>query len=609
YLEDRPIAARRQSTRELFVYWCRRNRALATVGAVALFAVVSAAVVGWTAYLMTQDALERAEASSKSEALARDRADDNVAVALEAFEDVFDSLVGPDPLHALLAEVEEVEDEDLPDAVVALRAPVEVEDVALLQRILEFYDRYAVNNADSADLQGQAARAYRRVGAIQARLGDLAAATNAYEKSAQLYRDTHEREAVRDLAAVLQELGEVQVRRGLSRDAASSFTKSLRVLDTDLSNPGRSGRWLTARAHYMLATVHSVRPGSRRPGGSREGGRREGRSDERREGGRREGRPDERREGGRREGRPDERREGGRREGRPDERREGGRREDRSGDRRGRDGSRRGGRSGRPSPRPQGEGGSRPRFERSRTLAREHLQQARELLDGLLREQPEDSECLFLSARCLLAAVRVRSRSSGESGLEEIDKAIAILEGLVERFPSADVYRFELCMALVNKGRMPRNRSSEGILEAVQMHSAELVAQQPEHPEYRSLQGRVFRDQAMRLSRTNSEEAIKLLRASLAIQEELAEEQDQRSRFLESVILTRQHLAALLLAAEQNDAAREEFALTLEQAKKLAEQGRLPRPMTGRLFALLAERLGLQAEFQELREMQGRRGR
>ena len=62
-------------------------------------------------------------------------------------------------------------------------------------------------------------------------------------------------------------------------------------------------------------------------------------------------------------------------------------------------------------------------------------------------------------------------------------------------------------------------------------------------------------------------------------------------------------------AAEQKEAAREQFALTLEQAKKLAEQGRLPRPMTGRMFASLAERLDLEAEFQELREMQSRRGR
>ena len=74
---------------------------------------------------------------------------------------------------------------------------------------------------------------------------------------------------------------------------------------------------------------------------------------------------------------------------------------------------------------------------------------------------------MFLSARCLLAGVRLRSRSSGESGSKEINDAVAILESLVERFPRVDVYRFELCMALVNKGRMLRSRPSDETLEVV----------------------------------------------------------------------------------------------------------------------------------------------
>src|SRR5262249_47102357 len=53
FVEDRPIAARRASRAEQLWRWCRRNRALASAGAVALLAVVGAAVVGWAAYLVT----------------------------------------------------------------------------------------------------------------------------------------------------------------------------------------------------------------------------------------------------------------------------------------------------------------------------------------------------------------------------------------------------------------------------------------------------------------------------------------------------------------------------------------------------------------------------
>jgi hypothetical protein len=152
FLEDRPIAARRQTGLQLLWAWCRRNRALAGSLATAAAAIAVAAVVGWGSYWTTREALNQAQVSEsvarEKEAAAlqaseRDRA--NLADSLQVFEDVFDTIVGPDPLDALL------EDADGGGTTVAAeRPPVDGASLALLQRMLE-------NTTDSTKTISQSA--------------------------------------------------------------------------------------------------------------------------------------------------------------------------------------------------------------------------------------------------------------------------------------------------------------------------------------------------------------------------------------------------------------------------------------------------------------------
>ncbi len=209
FLADRPIQARRHSLVQRIMSWGRRNRAIAASLAVAGLAAAGAAVVGWSAYWVTADALEQARRSALAQEAAslRDRA--NLRDTLDAFEDVFDTLVGPDPLHQVLAE-----DDADGEAVAALRTPLSDEELRLLVRMLEFYDRFAARNEDSQELREQTARSYARVGAIQARLGRMDAAVAAYEKAIALTRQCVGREIGQDLAGLLQQLGEVQALRG-----------------------------------------------------------------------------------------------------------------------------------------------------------------------------------------------------------------------------------------------------------------------------------------------------------------------------------------------------------------------------------------------------------
>ncbi len=78
FVEDRPIRARRATALERIVRWGRRNRAMAGLTATAAAALVLAAIVGWVGYASTKAALRRS--------------DENVALSLAVFGELFDKL-------------------------------------------------------------------------------------------------------------------------------------------------------------------------------------------------------------------------------------------------------------------------------------------------------------------------------------------------------------------------------------------------------------------------------------------------------------------------------------------------------------------------------------
>jgi eukaryotic-like serine/threonine-protein kinase len=261
FLDDRPIAARRLSTFGVVLRWCRRNRALAALAASTALAVVGAGVIGWIGYVSTSDALRQARAEELEKTRQSEKATGNLDLALLAFGRFFDALVGPDPLLAI------DEDADTGEQVVAVRTRVEPGHVALLQEILQFYDRFAAKNADSTSLRLETARAWRRVGAIQVRLGDLAAAEQAYqqalERLAAIGTDTG-----REVAAVELALGQIDHQRGRIASAEQRYRKALGLLAASPEAATAAGRYECAVLHFELARSLVPRGG---PGGMRGG--------------------------------------------------------------------------------------------------------------------------------------------------------------------------------------------------------------------------------------------------------------------------------------------------------------------------------------------------
>ncbi len=92
FLEDRPIHARRSTPFERAWRWSRRNRAVAAMAAAVAGSLLLAAVVGWIGYARTAAALDRASGSLSEARAATRRSDENVALSLEAFGELFEKL-------------------------------------------------------------------------------------------------------------------------------------------------------------------------------------------------------------------------------------------------------------------------------------------------------------------------------------------------------------------------------------------------------------------------------------------------------------------------------------------------------------------------------------
>ncbi|WP_406696263.1 serine/threonine-protein kinase [Singulisphaera sp. Ch08] len=228
FLEDRPILARRASLTERTRRWSRRNRTTAVLAITAAAAVLLAAVVGWTGYVMTTQALKgeqarrtEAEIATRQAREATQRAEENVALSLEVFEELFEKLAANDryllPPPPGLPHVQHKTNLGPPPPGEGFGRPLVIqrrssgafdrralsddtslgpprpggpqEDSTLLESVLMFYDRFAQRNATNPRLQGEAAWAYRKVGALYSRLGRDQEAESAYQRAIDMFEE------------------------------------------------------------------------------------------------------------------------------------------------------------------------------------------------------------------------------------------------------------------------------------------------------------------------------------------------------------------------------------------------------------------------------------
>jgi len=244
FVEDRPIKARPPSTFENVTKWSRRNPLAAALSAVSALLLTLVAVSATIGYLYTIDALDKeaikskqlasekveserqrnaaVEARNQAQSFAEkmkaqyDRAEANVDVTLEAFDEMFRQVMSRGSSAQPSSDVEGFEE------LMGIETTVTRQDTEFLEKLLLFYDRFANQNAENDSLLVESARAFRRAANINQLVGQYTQSIEAYRKSIDLYQrilsDSDSKEVLVALVQVKSELARA-LRRESSRQS------------------------------------------------------------------------------------------------------------------------------------------------------------------------------------------------------------------------------------------------------------------------------------------------------------------------------------------------------------------------------------------------------
>jgi serine/threonine protein kinase len=182
FLEDRPILARRSTAAERLWRWARRNPALACASGAAAVLLIAVVVVSQVGYVNTKAALVKAQHAQNDAETAQRRAEDNLNLAIQAFDNIFDSVARRGVPQSLELEFE---DEDAPRFETVLTEA----DAELVRNLLTFYEQFARQNSADVDVRAKTAAAHHRIGEIHQRLGHDDDAEKSYRQALTIYDD------------------------------------------------------------------------------------------------------------------------------------------------------------------------------------------------------------------------------------------------------------------------------------------------------------------------------------------------------------------------------------------------------------------------------------
>jgi serine/threonine protein kinase len=201
FLEERPITARRPNSLETVWRWARRNRLAAGLSATSLLLLMLVAISASVGYVLTTEALHqealvsqslreqqtqtetaRLQAEQNYQAMKSqfDRAEANMALSIQAFDEIFKHLVARGHKNTVDIEFDGLRE------ISGIETSLTKEDATFLHGMIEFYEQFAVLNAENDLLRIESAKAYRRLGNIYQIVGVLPQAIAAYEAALQL---------------------------------------------------------------------------------------------------------------------------------------------------------------------------------------------------------------------------------------------------------------------------------------------------------------------------------------------------------------------------------------------------------------------------------------
>jgi serine/threonine protein kinase len=189
------ITARRATTWEHAVRWAKANPLAAGLSALSLTLLTLFAIAVSIGYWSTSEALaklreqqtataealDQAQSNQQKTAAESARAEANVAISMEAFDEMFRQMMSQGSIDADLLDTGGLDD------LANEQTPLTPADAQFLQKLLGFYQQFARQNADNVDLASELARAYRRMGRIYQLMDEPNEAIEAYQEAVNLY--------------------------------------------------------------------------------------------------------------------------------------------------------------------------------------------------------------------------------------------------------------------------------------------------------------------------------------------------------------------------------------------------------------------------------------
>jgi serine/threonine protein kinase len=557
FLDDRPILARRATPVERVWRWSRRNPALASLS----FTAVSLAAL---LFIVLGVAYVRVDAQRVKVLDANRRAQDNLDLAIRTFDKIIEDIGSRGVPQSFEWELDE---EDAPPR---FETVVTAADAELLQDLLGVFDAFALQNPEN--LQAETARAYRRVGDIQKRLGNLAEAERKYQQALDLHSQlaaARPRETKNIVAhsEVLSELADTHWQAGQFEQNWSRLDAARDLLLAQPPAVAKSPEIRFALAQAYLDAMPPYVP-RRRGGGDRPGRNRQPGSG-----------------GSRGRGVGPTRQPPTRNDGTEDATKGSGEIAPPRPERSVREGTYRGSSRGPSSQR----GGWGRRWQ----ALTGYMAKAEELLKGLLEEQPANRDYRLAMARCCRGQYLLDGIGR-EPSEHRCDRAVSLLEDLVEDFPNEPTFRFELADTLsIVTSVSPGDDEATAQLEQASAMAEELVRQFSTVPDYRFL----LANCVFRLARAHSQsgrftEASELIHKTLELQRALVQQYPSAVRYQMLLSRTYVELARGLMRQDAIEEARDTLVHAIEEvdaARQRSGESRGPRRDLGGLLRELAE--------------------
>ena len=246
FVEDRPISARRTTMLGQFMRFSRRNPLAASLMGLLVLTLgllAATAAVGYWAtssalddlrekqirlqeeQVRTNAALQLADENAKKIESQFQRAETNVDVALEAFDQVFRQLISRGTGRAGDLDMDGFQQ------IAGVERAITEDDAQFVEELLEFYHRLAIDSDHNSDFRTQSATASRRIANVYRLVGKNEKAIEAYTRAIETFEELAEEQplsvdALLNAVATRNERSSLMGATGKWREALTDLVKS-----------------------------------------------------------------------------------------------------------------------------------------------------------------------------------------------------------------------------------------------------------------------------------------------------------------------------------------------------------------------------------------------